>query len=143
MALFDIFDGSEKKKRLSHIKNLLILSGRDGKVTEDEFELIFSIAVEKGLSPEEFNRILERPESVSFYPPNSYKERIDQLFDLVRLMMIDGEIDEDEMIFCKTVAEKLGFNHRIIDKIVNDIIHVVVQGIARDIAIARLLKSLE
>jgi hypothetical protein len=58
-------------------------------------------------------------------------------------MMIDGEIDEDEMIFCKTVAEKLGFNHRIIDKIVNDIIHVVVQGIARDIAIARLLKSLE
>jgi hypothetical protein len=143
MALFDIFDGSEKKKRLSHIKNLLILAGRDGEITKDEMNLIFTIAVEKGLSPEEFNRIVERPESVSFYPPNTYKERIDQLIDLVRLMMIDGEIDEDEMIFCKTVAEKLGFNHRIIDKIVNDIIHVVVQGIARDIAIARLLKSLE
>lgn len=142
MALFDIFDGSEKKKRLSHIKNLLILAGRDGEITKDEMDLIFSIAIEKGLSPVEFNRIVERPESVSFYPPNTYKERIDQLIDLVRLMMIDGEIDEGEMIFCKTVAEKLGFNHRIIDKIVNDIIHVVVQGIARDIAIARLLKSL-
>jgi hypothetical protein len=143
MAFLDIFDGSEKKKRLSHIKNLLILSGRDGRITQEEINLIFSIAIEKDISQEEFQRIVDRPDSISFYPPTSFHERIDQLIDLVKVMMVDGEIDEDEIIFCKTVAEKLGFNHRIIDKIVHDIIKIVIQGVARDIAIARLLKSFE
>lgn len=143
MAIFDLFDGSEKKKRLSHIKNLLVLSGKDGQITKSELDLIFAIAVEKGISPKEFQRIASRPESISFYPPDSYQERIEQLIDLVKVMLVDGEIDEGEMLYCKSMAEKLGFNHRIIDKIVRDVVETVVKGIARDIAIAKLLKSLE
>lgn len=40
MAIFDLFDSGEKKKRLSHIKNLLFLVGQDGEVTKDEVDLI-------------------------------------------------------------------------------------------------------
>ncbi len=141
MAIFDLFDSGEKKKRLSHIKNLLFLAGQDGEVTKDEVDLILSIAVENGLSPEEFKRILERPGSISFHPPTTYKERIEQLIDLVKVMMVDGEIDANELLFCKAIADKMGFDHKIIDKIVHDIVEAVVKGVARDIAIAHLLRT--
>ncbi len=44
-----------------------------------------------------------------FNPPETYKERIEQLYDMVIVMMVDGEITEIELLFCKAVAEALGF----------------------------------
>lgn len=142
MGLFELFDSSDKKKRLSHIKNLVILSMKDGQVTEDELDLIFSIAIRKGISRDEVNRILSRPASISFYPPSAIKERLEQLTDMVMVMMVDGDIDDDEMMFCKTVAEQLGFNHKVIEKIVLDIVENIKQGIARDILFNRLLQQI-
>lgn len=138
MGFWDIFDSRDKKKRLSHIKNLLALACTDGRLTEDEVNLIFRMGINAGLTPEELNRILERPDSVRFYPPESYKERIEQLYEMVMVMMVDGEISEREVAFCKMVAMELGFSHEIIDQMVRDIIEMVARGIALEVALQRL-----
>lgn len=140
MGFLDIFDSGEKKRRMNHVKNLLVLAAQDGEITQDELEFILQIAVRSGISPSEFNRILERPGSISFYPPNTYAERIDQLIDMVGVMMIDGEIHEREVNFCKTIAIKLGFNHRIIEKLVLEVIDSLAHNMARDAIIAHLLR---
>jgi L,D-peptidoglycan transpeptidase YkuD (ErfK/YbiS/YcfS/YnhG family) len=52
-------------------------------------DLIFKIGVRSGLSPDELHRFFQRPESIAFYPPDSYRERIEQLYDMVMVMMVD------------------------------------------------------
>ncbi|MCS7035700.1 MAG: hypothetical protein RMJ33_05225 [Saprospiraceae bacterium] len=138
MGFWDIFDSRDKKKRLSHIKNLIVLACADGEVDKNELGLIFRIGINAGLTPEELNRILERPDSVKFYPPESYKERIEHLYDMVMVMMVDGEINEGEMAFCKVVAMELGFSHEIIDQMVRDLVEMVARGLALEVALQRL-----
>ncbi len=138
MDFLDLFDSRDKKKRLSHIKNLIVLACADGEVAQEEAELIFRIGVNAGLTPAELKRIMERPDSVKFYPPKTYKERIEQLYDMVMVMMVDGEITESELLFCKVVAEALGFEHRVIDHMVHQIIEMVARGLALEIVLQRL-----
>ncbi len=138
MDFLDLFDSRDKKKRLSHIKNLIVLACADGEVAQEEAELIFRIGVNAGLTPAELKRIMERPDSVKFYPPKTYKERIEQLYDMVMVMMVDGEITESELLFCKVVAEDLGFEHRVIDHMVHQIIEMVARGLALEIVLQRL-----
>jgi len=143
MKLFELFDSRDKKRRLSHIKNLVALACSDGEFDEDEMRLIFKIGIRAGLSPEELKRVFERPGSIAFYPPESYKDRIEQLYDLVMVMMVDGEFHKNEIVLCKIIAEKLGFAHQIIDKIVEDTIDMIVKGVATEIALAKLYGMVE
>lgn len=133
MKLLELFDSRDKKKRMSHIKNLLALAFADGHFDDNERDLITRIGINSGLKLDEVDRIFNRPESVKFYPPESFKERAEQIYEMVLLMMIDGEIDANEIVFCKFMAEKLGFRHQIIDVLVKDIINAIAEGIAFEI----------
>ncbi len=141
MKLLELFDSRDKKKRLSHIRNLISLACIDGQIDKNELDLIFRIAIRGGLTPEEFKRIVDRPDSVSFTPPDNYRERIEQLYDMVLVMMIDGEIHEKEIALCKLSAIRLGFKHQVIDKMIHDIIDSIAKGIAADIALSMLFES--
>lgn len=139
MKFLELFDSRDKKRRLSHIKNLVALACADGSLDNREMDLIFKIGVRAGLSPGEIERIFDRPESVPFYPPESYRERIEQLYDMVMVMMVDGELHDKEISFCKFTALKLGFSHKIIDSMINHIIETINNGIASEIALRKLL----
>lgn len=143
MKFIELFDSRDKKKRLSHIRNLVALACADDSLDENELNLIFKIGVKGGLSPDELQRIFKRPESIPFYPPDSYRERIEQLYDMVMVMMVDGKLHENEIGLCKLTAIKLGFKQDIIDKMVLNTIDMIAKGIAADIALTRLLKLLE
>lgn len=143
MKFIELFDSRDKKKRLSHIRNLVALACSDGSFDRIEMDLIFNIGLNAGLSPDELTRIFERPNSINFYPPESYRERIEQLYDMVMVMMVDGELHENEITFCKLTAVKLGFRHQIIDKIVHNTIEMIVEGIATEIALDRLMSLVD
>ncbi len=141
MKILELFDSGDKKKRLSHIKNLVALACADGNLERVEMDLITKIGIRAGLQVEELKRIFERPQSIEFYPPNTNQERIAQLYDMVLVMMVNGEIDENEVVFCKIMATKLGFKQSIIDKMVADTIDLISKGIAAEIALSRLLNQ--
>lgn len=143
MKFLELFDSRDKKKRLSHIRNLVALACADGSLDKNEMDLIFKIGVRAGLSPDELHRIFQRPDSIAFYPPDSFRERIEQLYDMVMVMMVDGDLHGNEIALCKLIAIKLGFKHQIIDKMVHDTVEMIAKGIAVDIALARLLNLVE
>ncbi len=143
MKFIELFDSRDKKKRLSHIRNLVALACADGSLDKNEMDLIFKIGVRAGLSPDELNRIFQRPDSIAFYPPDSYRERIEQLYDMVMVMMVDGEFHKNEIALCKLTAIKLGFRHQVIDKIVHDTVEMIADGIATEIALARLMELID
>lgn len=128
MGLFDLFDSKEKKRRLSYVLSLLSIAAADGNVDDDEIQCILKIAIQKGVSVDEFKRVVQRPESVKFTPPESIQDRIELIYHLVIVMMVNGEIDDTEFFRCKQFAETLGFNHSIIDNMVKTIIEKAKAG---------------
>jgi len=138
MRLTELFESRDKKKRLSHVKNLIGLALSDGNFDKAEINLISKMAAHAGIQPGEIERIMKRPESIKFTPPENHIERIEQLYDLVMIMMVDGEFHENEIAFCKLIAMDLGFKHQIIEKIVETTIEMITAGIAADIALNRI-----
>ncbi len=140
MGLQELFESFDKKKRKSHFKNLLAMAMADGKLDNIEFDFIMQLAQKCYMSQEEIKRVLDSPEQINFYVPRTDRERFDQIYDLVTVMLIDGEINPRELNLCKVFAVKLGFRPAIVDRLINDIIDNAIKGIAKEIALIEVLR---
>lgn len=45
-------------------------------------------------------------------------EKIEHLYDLILLMMIDGDLNENEIIFCRAMAIKMKIPYQVVDEMV-------------------------
>lgn len=94
----------------SHFINLYLIALSDSNFDEKELETIFRIGEEKGISKEEFEKILINPTQVQFEYPSDLLSKIQLLYDFARVIWADHKINpEEEETFLK-YGEKLGFN---------------------------------
>lgn len=112
---------------MAHIVNLMSIAGVDGKFTEEEKNAIIGIAVDLGLTEEEFDACIETWENtdetnLETVVPESVDEAYQYLKNMVYMMMIDGEIDENERAYIAGLAEQYGVDG---EDIVDDLIEVV------------------
>jgi uncharacterized membrane protein YebE (DUF533 family) len=140
MGLFDIFDSKEKKRRMSHMLNLLAVACADGVLEQSEIDLILQIGNRLGVDADELRRVIKKPQSISFIAPDNDHDRIALLYDMVLVMLINGDIDENEVLYCKNTAIKLGFNHKVIDLMVSKVIELAKQKIETEKAVETLEK---
>lgn len=141
MGFQELFESFDKKKRKSHFKNLLAVAMVDGNLDNVEFEYIMQLADKCYMSRDEIQRVIDFPQAISFHPPKTDRERFDQMYDLVTVMLVDGNIDDREMQLCKVFAMRLGFKPILVDKLVVDLIDSALNGIAKEVALAQLLSS--
>lgn len=139
MGLFNIFDGKDKKNRMSHMLNLLAVACADGKLEQSEIDLFLQIGQRIGVSNSELQRVVESPGSVKLTAPDNDADRIALLYDMVLMMMINGDIDDTEILYCKNTALRLGFNPKVIDVIVAKVIEMVKKGVENEKAVESLI----
>ena len=108
-------------KKLGQVKNLIMLALADGKATESELALIAAIASREELTQEELDNLIDHPESVSIELPEDDDEKLRYMEDMVGLMMIDGDLDDNEMAMCKIYAIMLGYESDIVERMILDI----------------------
>jgi uncharacterized tellurite resistance protein B-like protein len=118
MDLSKIFKSDKDGIRRSHVKNLVMVALADGQLSDDEWELLVSIADRLGIKETETRAIKNNPESVTFMPPKKYEEKVQQIEDLVAIMTIDREINQSEVELCKKIALKLDVLPQIVDSII-------------------------
>lgn len=117
-----LFKSREEKARLSNVKNLLSLAMIDGTVEKMELAAIAAIAVRDNIDPKDIEKMLKGKSKVKFVVPDTQKEKERYLMDMVKLMMVDGDIHDNELNFCKLIATQFGYRHEVIDAMVLDII---------------------
>ena len=101
-----------------HLQNLVALAEADGKLHEDEIDLLNKIGKHYGLKKNQILEIFKNQSSTELKIPANYDQKINQLFEMVKLMMIDNIIDKKEVEIAKEMANNLKFDHKIIDKLV-------------------------
>ncbi len=131
-SMFAFFESKEKKVVKSHMRHLVRLANADGVLHKNEVKFIKKIALANGLSEREINNIIERPTDVEIVIPESRDEKFYQIFDLVQLMMKDGEVNDAEMEFCMEVANRLGFKRVIVGVLLEKISRGINGGLTRE-----------
>ncbi|MBQ0070234.1 MAG: hypothetical protein KBT09_10890 [Bacteroidales bacterium] len=109
---------NDKTKQLGQIKNLIMLALADGKATDSELALVASIASRESLSQDELDNLIDNPESVKIELPEDEETKKRYLTDMVALMMIDGEMDDNEIALCKLYAISLGYDSSVVENLV-------------------------
>lgn len=104
----------QKKAQMAHITNLISIASLDGNIDDHEKALLFNIADGLGLTDEEFNQCLDyfkegRNQALCVVPETD-EEKTNFLKNLTTMMMIDGEIDDNEREYVKWMAERFGYD---------------------------------
>jgi len=90
------------------LRTLIALASADGELVERERQFIISIGLANHMMVAEILPLFNsQSETVQNLVADGDKEEL--LFQLVKLMQIDGKVYQTEMKFCARVAARLGF----------------------------------
>lgn len=115
-------NNAQDQQRLGQLKNLVMLASADEKVTDSEMAVLIAVASRENITPEEFNKVMDDPDSVNITLPEDEETKLAYLRDMVAMMMIDGELDEQELAICKLYAMALGYRSSIVDGMIAGVI---------------------
>jgi uncharacterized membrane protein YebE (DUF533 family) len=132
MFMLTIFETKKSKLQKNHLKNLIALAKADGVFSESEKEYIFKIGEKGGLKTSEIESLFSDSLIEEVKIPSNDSERFDQIFDLVQIMLADGSIDDNEMDFCISMAEKSGFRKAIVGILVRKISIGLTSGLDKE-----------
>ncbi len=111
MSIAQYFESGEKKQDKGHFKNLLLIAKADGKLTDEENLLLYRIGKNIDLNKEQIEDIINNPSKYPIIPPVSKVERMQQMVELIKMMITDGEIDKNEMNLIDIMAVRLGYKN--------------------------------
>jgi len=96
--------------------NILIqLAEADKHFAKVEREMVFRIAKQRNFPEGEVNDLIHNPEPIESLGALSNEQKFAYLIDCIELMFVDQKVFESEVIFCKSIAIKLGFKKTVVD----------------------------
>ena len=110
MSFSDLFGSGEHLHNLGHFASIVHIAMIDGEINEKEDVLLHRLARKLNINEEEYVKILKNPSGYAVHPPHSREKRLELLYDLLRIIYADHDIDEQEEHLLKKYAIGLGFS---------------------------------
>ncbi len=98
----------------SELNALINLAASDSKVEERESKLIHMIGKANGLSREEVDQLIKNPKPITSLSAMTNDEKFEHLYYLIQMMKMDGQVFKSEIVFCESIAEKLGYKKSVV-----------------------------
>ncbi|HTF21981.1 MAG TPA: hypothetical protein VK658_28065 [Chryseolinea sp.] len=95
---------------LKKLKLLISLAQIDGAVAAQETQFIMSIGKANGLKETEIEMLFDRVHTLVIPSNLSHDDRFNYLLSMVQLMKADEKMFKEELLFCKKMAENLGYD---------------------------------
>lgn len=107
---------------ISHFLNLYHMAIADLEVDPRELELLYIIGEEKGITKDQIDDVILRPDKIKFNSPSTLIDKIECLYDFARIAWADGRIDDNEKRVMNVFCEKFGFEADNIPEIIDFLI---------------------
>ncbi|MEM9324508.1 MAG: TerB family tellurite resistance protein [Bacteroidota bacterium] len=106
----------------AHIRMLVRMALSDQNFSSIERGLILSIGKAHSVKEEELNQIIEEELNKEQIPNIEFQaltfdEKFEYIYDIIQLMKIDNEVYLSEIKYCEEMAEKLGFEKKVVKKL--------------------------
>ena len=129
MGIIDAYENAEFRNRISVLATLVKLSLADGVLDENEMKIITRVARDYGLiAQDDILYIIKNYEKYSLEPNYNYDERIEQLYNLTKIIYADGRIDKNELKILKNAIVALGFPPKNTDNIYETAVGLIVDN---------------
>ena len=132
MIILDHFDHQEKKQAKEHFMNLIQVAMADGIVDQKETEMLHRFGRKMGFTDPEVDNLIEAAAKSDHNPPHEFSKRFEQVYDIVKMILADGIIDENEMRLARGFATKSGFTENEVPRLLEMLINGIKQGIDED-----------
>jgi uncharacterized tellurite resistance protein B-like protein len=103
-----------------HLNLLIQLAEADKHFAKIERDMIFKIAQDRNFPEELVQDLIRNPEPIDSLGALSPNQKFDYLISCIDLVFADHKVFESEVIFCKSIAIKLGFKKGVIDYFVTN-----------------------
>ncbi len=111
-----------KHSRISQLINLFNCAMVDGHLAESEKSLLIEIAARLNIKSINIKTFINSSNNPRFQLPVKLEERMQHMIDLVFMMMIDCQISNSELKFCKAIAKRIGFKPTAVEMIISNIL---------------------
>ena len=128
MDILGHFDHHEKKQDKEYFKYLIQVALSDGTVDPAELEMLHRFGRRKGFTDPEIDTLIGTIVQTTYTPPYELSKRFDQVYDLVKIVLADGVVNDNEMLFANRFAVKSGFSETEIPVLLNLLITGIKEG---------------
>ena len=132
MSFSDLFDSGFKKRNEDHFAAIVRVAMDDGIISEDEKAFLDRLARNLDISDGEYKKILKDYQSHPINPPVSYDNRLERLYDLVRMVHVDQIKGDPEHRLLNKIGVGLGFHAVNVKYIVDKALTLVNNGVDLD-----------
>ncbi len=98
----------------AQLSTLVQLASADGEFSGDERQMIYMIGKANNIKEEEIDDLVSNPIPLPSVSTMTDEDKFDYLYNIVQLMKIDSQVYLSEIKYCEDIAEKLGFNKKVI-----------------------------
>ena len=107
--LKNLFGSKSDKAKMTHIKTLVATALADGKIDEAEKAMLAIVVKREGITEKEITEALNGKKA-EYTIPEDMATRERYLRDIVAMMVVDGNINEEELKVCLLAAKSFGFS---------------------------------
>ncbi len=109
MSISDLFDSGFRQRNQSHFAAIVRVAMSDGVITDEEKAFLDRLARNLDISETDYKEILKNYASHAINPPTSYERRLERLFDLARMVVVDNQLGENQPTILGRLVVGLGF----------------------------------
>jgi len=127
MSIKDLYSSGFVERNQGHFAAIVRVALSDGKIVEEEHLFLQRLAKKLSIGEVAYAEILENPTNYPINPPTTYNRRLERLFDLVRIVYVDLEIEDKQIIMLERIAVGLGFAPSNVSYIVQKALNLVAE----------------
>lgn len=110
MSISDIYDNEFRKRNKDHFAAIVRVAMSDGEISNEEQEFLVRLANKLNISKVDYKKIMKDYATHPINPPVSYDLRLERLYDLARMVMVDHIRTKNEVKLLRKFCVGLGFH---------------------------------
>jgi uncharacterized membrane protein YebE (DUF533 family) len=103
--------------KLTELNVLINLAASDSKIEDKEAKLIHMVGKANGIAREVVDKMIQDPKPITTLATMTNDEKFEHLYYLIQMMKMDGQVFRSEVVFCESIAERLGYKKAVVGEL--------------------------
>ncbi|MFH6602687.1 TerB family tellurite resistance protein [Maribacter algicola] len=130
MSIKDLYDSNSSNNNLAHFGSLASLAAVDGEIGDEEMAVLKQFAHKLQITDAEFKEVMKQENKYPINHQVSYEKRLERFYDLMKIIIADHEVSDNETVLLKRYAIGLGFPNDKADKLIEKSVAIFTGKIA-------------
>ncbi len=118
MDISDFYMSVGQKRDISHFANIVIIAKSDSDISPEEEKFLKKVALRYNIDSDKYQEILKNPSNYPTIAHLDCEERIERLYDLLKMVEADHIIRKREIVALRKVVAGLAFPVKNVEAIV-------------------------